>query len=70
MYGLHQSPRVFNKSLVLKLSGCGLEKFAADTCVFRLCDSERKDATLNTVGVYVNDLIVTGESKSCKGEKI
>lgn len=56
---------MFNKLLVSNLVEYGLEKLAADPCVFRLYDRERKLVTL-VLGVYVDDLIVTGHFKSCE----
>ena len=65
LYGLRQSPRVFHKLLMSKLVGFGLERFATDPCVFRLMDSDKKTVRM-IVGVYVDDLVVTGEASSCK----
>ena len=62
LYGLRQSPRVFNKLLVSKVLEYGLEKFGADPCVFRLFDSEKKSVTL-IVGVY--GMISSSRDFSC-----
>lgn len=62
-YGLRLPPTVFNKLLVSKRLGYGLEKFTADPRVFRLRDSEGKSGTF-TLGAHVDDFIVMGDFKS------
>ena len=65
LYGLRQSPRVFNQLLMQKLLDFGLERCAVDPCIFRLMSPGLKEVSL-IVGIYVDDLIVTGKADVCK----
>jgi len=65
LYGLRQSPRVFNQLLMQKLLDFGLERCAVDPCIFRRMSPGMKEVSL-IVGIYVDDLIVTGRPDVCK----
>jgi hypothetical protein len=60
LYGLKQSSRAWNKRLGAALHKYGFHPLTSDTCVFK--KTTRGKVTL--VGVYVDDLIVTGDDTS------
>ena len=58
LYGLHQAPRAWNQKLDDKLGVLGFKKCLSEHAIYcRGAGSERL-----VVGVYVDDLIITGAS--------
>jgi hypothetical protein len=60
LYGLHQAPRVWNKKRDEKMSTLGFAKCASDSAIY--CHGTRNERLI--VGVYVDDLVITGSSVS------
>ncbi|POM72016.1 Integrase catalytic core protein [Phytophthora palmivora] len=56
LYGLKQAGRLWSQLLQKKLQGAGFEQSLTDMCVY----FRRKKGALVVVGVYVDDLLVTG----------
>lgn len=65
IYGLRHSPRVFNQLFISKIVAFGIKQCGSDPCVFRLTSLTGEEVR-RVVGVYVNDLIVTGETRRCR----
>jgi hypothetical protein len=60
LYGLHQAPRACNAKLDSELTRLGFVRNPLEHAVYRR--SEKNDYVL--VGVYVDDLIITGSSRA------
>jgi hypothetical protein len=58
LYGLRQAPRAWNSKLDASLTSLGFEKCPLEHALYRKGDSN----TFLLVGVYVDDLIITGTS--------
>ena len=59
LYGLRQSPRLFNKLLNELLTSCGLQRCEQEACIYKYCDA---DGWI-LIGCAVGDLIVTGTNE-------
>ncbi|KAD7117131.1 hypothetical protein E3N88_04399 [Mikania micrantha] len=59
LYGLRQAPRAWNLKLEKSLKDKGFHKCAQEQAVYKL----HKTGSILIVGVYVDDLIVTGSSE-------
>ena len=57
LYGLRQAPRAWNAKLDSTLKGMGFEQSPYEAAIYRRCN--RGNAML--VGVYVDDLVITGK---------
>jgi hypothetical protein len=64
LYGLRQAPRAWNKKLHSVLVALGFKRSASENAVYTR--GEKDDRLL--LGVYVDDLIVTGASKAAISE--
>jgi hypothetical protein len=60
LYGLHQAPRAWNQKLDESLTSVGFQRCPSDPAIY--CRGNKKGDRL-VVGVYVDDLIITGSSK-------
>jgi Reverse transcriptase (RNA-dependent DNA polymerase) len=58
LYGLRQAPRAWNSKLEKSLKTLGFEKCSLEHAVYTKSQKKRN----LIVGVYVDDLIITGES--------
>ena len=67
LYGLKQSPREWNEVITKFLISCGFQVSQADPCIFWRNDLMGKKIY---VGVYVDDIIVTGNDETSVGEFI
>ena len=59
LYGLKQAPRVWNANLNRTMLGLGFSKSKLDTTLYH----KGSEKTKLLVGVYVDDLVITGASK-------
>ena len=59
-YGLKQAGRLWSNLLQVEMLRAGFVRCMTDTCVFKI-DSEVQ----TVVGVYVDDLLVTGSTQKC-----
>ena len=59
IYGLKQSPRCWNSALQTQLKKMGFLQTASDPCIYRDSGGEAF-----FIGVYVNDIILVGKSKT------
>lgn len=69
LYGLRQSPRVFDQLLMSRFVASGFKQCESDPCIFRLTSLDRREVRLIIVGVYIDDLIgagVIGETRCCR----
>jgi hypothetical protein len=64
LYGLRQAPRAWNAKLDTSLARLGFVKCPSDHAVY----TRRKDGGRLLLGVYVDDLIITGTSTAAIGE--
>ena len=60
LYGLHQAPRAWNQKLDEKLSALGFSKCPSEHAIY--CRGKGDERTV--VGVYVDDLVITGTHSS------
>lgn len=60
LYGLRQAPRAWNAKLDQTLAALKFEKCPSESAIYR----ERKGDSLLVVGVYVDDLVITGDKAS------
>ena len=58
LYGLRQAPRAWNTCLNKRMMSLGFVKCAQEQAVY----TRNHEAEILIVGVYVDDLIVTGSS--------
>ena len=56
LYGLRQSPQLFNKLLDELLNSCGLRRCVHEACIYKYYDADG----WVLIGAEVDDLIVTG----------
>ena len=56
LYGLKQSPRMWNKHIVKALSDYGLHRLVADFCVYASYDGESRVL----LGLFVDDFFIIG----------
>ena len=56
LYGLRQSPQLFNKLLNGLLPSCGLQRCEHEACIYKYYDADG----WVLIGCEVDDLIVTG----------
>ena len=56
LYGLRQSPRLFNKLLDELLNSCGMRRCVHEACIYKYYDADG----WVLIGAEVDDLIVTG----------
>jgi hypothetical protein len=61
LYGLHQAPRAWNQKLDASLEALGFLRCPSEPAIY--CRGNKGGVRL-VVGVYVDDLIITGNSKS------
>ena len=54
LYGLRQSPRVFNQPLMSKLTAFGLKRCASDPCIFRLTSLNGKEDLLEYMSMTLS----------------
>ena len=59
LYGLRQSPHLFNKLLNELLTSCGLQRCDQEACIYKYFDA---DGWI-LIGCKVDDLIVTGTNE-------
>jgi hypothetical protein len=60
LYGLHQAPRAWNKKLDESLLSVGFLRCPSDPAIY--CRGDKNGGRL-VIGVYVDDLAITGSSK-------
>ena len=58
LYGLRQAPRASNAKLETTLVSLGLQRSPSEHVVYMCCDGDER----LLLGVYIDDLIVTGSS--------
>jgi hypothetical protein len=67
LYGLHQAPRAWNAKLDVTLTSLGFVRSPSEPAIY----IRRSDSSQLIVGVYVDDLVITGPHKGeiCKFKK-
>ena len=59
LYGLKQSPRCWNQALDTQLKSMGFKQSVSDPCIY----TSKTDDGLFILGVYVDDILLAGESE-------
>ena len=61
LYGLKQSPRLWNKSIDATMQKHGFRRFASDPCLY----VRKTGKQVLYVGIYVDDLVIAGSDIKC-----